>query len=87
LNPEWNGLVWSEDFPEWLERLFWGGTRVGDRDRRVLDAAQIAPLRVTVVRRAVMTPEESGGMELLVWGSVVLLFIFERVLSHGKAKN
>jgi hypothetical protein len=94
LNPEWNGLVWSDVFPEWLERLFWDRGRVGSRDRRVvsrdrrvLDAGQIMPLKGAVSRKAVIGPPDSGRMDLPVWMIVVVLFILERLLAHGKTKN
>ncbi len=70
LSPDWNGLVWSGDFPVLLEKLlfekpaFAEGSAAG-KDRRTLDPQQIAPLRGVRVDhpfaglRAV--PGEAGG--------------------------
>jgi hypothetical protein len=50
LNPDWNGLVWSSDFPVLLEKLLFerpafADGSAGGKDRRMLDPQQIVPLR------------------------------------------
>src|ERR1700722_19982775 len=50
LNADWNGLVWSGTFPVLLEKLLFdrpvfADAATGEKDRRVLDPQQIAPLR------------------------------------------
>ena len=82
---DWSGLVWDRSFPVLLEKLLFGEGGVAVQDRRVLDAVQIVPARGGVV--------DHGGAEGVVdlapvlWIAVVLLFILERVLSHGKRKT
>jgi hypothetical protein len=90
-DPDWSGLVWSPSFPVLLERLLFAEDRVAAggvsaaADRRVLDLAQIGPVRDGITRWKVA--ERSVDLAPALWVLIVLLFILERVLSHGKKKT
>jgi hypothetical protein len=49
-DPGWNGLVWSRSFPVLLSRLLFDGGLDSVADRRVLDPAQVVPMRRPVER-------------------------------------
>jgi len=74
-----------------LERLLFAEDRVAAGgvsaavDRRVLDLAQIGPVRDGITRWKVA--ERSVDLAPALWVLIVLLFILERVLSHGKKKT
>jgi hypothetical protein len=80
-----NELVWSRAFPVWMEKLLFVDTGAGAKDLRVLDPDQVVPL---VGGRAVAGAGvmEGKNVETVIWGIVILLFIIERILSHGKKK-
>jgi hypothetical protein len=93
-DPDWSGLVWSPSFPVLLERLLFGEVGAGGvsavgvasaEDRRVLDPAQIGPVRGGMTRRRLA--ESSIDLAPVLWVLIILLFILERVLSHGKRKT
>lgn len=81
LNPDWGELVWSRQFPALLARLLFGEEGPGARDLRMMDAAQVVP-----VRRAGdggKKPVAGGAIDLGMagWILIFLLFILERWLS------
>jgi hypothetical protein len=87
-DPDWSGLVWSPSFPVLLERLLFGAGGAGAsvaEDRRVLDPVQIGPVRGGMTGRGVA--ESSIDLAPVLWMLIILLFILERVLSHGKRKT
>jgi hypothetical protein len=84
-DPDWSGLVWSLSFPVLLERILFGRGGVMAEDRRVLDPAQIGPVRGGMTARRVA--ESSIDLAPVLWMLIILLFILERVLSHGKRKT
>ena len=45
LNPDWGELVWSRQFPALLARVLFGEEGPGARDLRMMDAAQVVPVR------------------------------------------
>jgi hypothetical protein len=63
LNPEWGELVWSRQFPALLARLLFGEEGPGAGDRRMMDAAQVVPVRREGkgLRRAVDDLGIAGG--------------------------
>jgi hypothetical protein len=81
-----NDLLWSGEFPVWLGKLLFAEKGAGEKDLRVLDPEQVVPLsdgRV-VAGAGVM---ESRNVDGLMWGIILVLFITERILSHGKEKT
>jgi hypothetical protein len=87
-----NDLILSGEFPVWLGKLLFAEkgpasakASAGEKDLRVLDPAQVVPLRGErgVAGAGVM---EGRNVDGLMWGIIILLFITERILSHGKEK-
>src|SRR5260221_1699847 len=94
LNPDWGELVWSRQFPALLARMLFGEEGPGTRDLRMIDAAQLTPVRrrggaesvdgfgETEVE-GVRAPGANGAIDLgpASWILIFLLFILERWLS------
>jgi hypothetical protein len=80
-----NDLLWSGAFPVSIEKLLFVEKGAGEKDLRVLDPEQIVPLRdgKTIAGPGV---KDGRNVEGVIWGIVILLFIIERILSHGKKK-
>jgi hypothetical protein len=80
-----NDLLWSGAFPVSMEKLLFVEKGAGEKDLRVLDPEQIVPL---TDGKTIAGPGVKGGrnVEDVIWGIVILLFIIERILSHGKKK-
>jgi hypothetical protein len=80
-----NDLLWSGAFPVWMEKLLFVDSGAGTKDLRVLDPEQVVPL---AGGRTVAGAGGKGGrnLETEIWAIVILLFIIERILSHGKKK-
>ena len=97
LDPDWGGLVWSRQFPVLLARMLFGSVGPGERDLRMIDAAQVAPVfRAGRVESAggflgteiegVKDPGASMGTGVIdlgpaSWILIFLLFTLERWLS------
>jgi hypothetical protein len=91
LNPDWGELVWSRQFPALLARLLFGEEGPGAKDLRMMDAAQVAPVRgasgVEVVKGETGKGESglaaAGAIDVGMagWIFIFLLFILERWLS------
>jgi hypothetical protein len=90
----WNGLVWSRSFPVLLSRLVFEGGLDSIADRRVLDPAQVAPVklpgngdgdRVGRTGGRLPDPGRKAGTLLdlgpVCWVVLLLLFIVERVVA------
>jgi aerotolerance regulator-like protein len=84
-----NDLLWSGAFPVWVGKTLFVDTGAGTKDLRVLDPEQIVPLHAAGVGAAGGSKVLSlvnTGVETVIWGITILLFIMERILSHGKKK-
>lgn len=88
LNPDWGELVWSRQFPALLARLLFGEEGPGKRDLRMMDAAQVTPVRGETLEAGWREGEKSelamaGAVDLgkAAWIVVFILFILERWLS------
>ncbi len=81
LNPDWGELVWSRQFPALLARMLFGEEGPGERDLRMMDVAQVAPVRR--IGGEVKDPGTMGLIDLgkVGWILILLLFILERWLS------
>jgi len=74
--PEWEEAAWDGRLPVVLgELIFRRG--VSDKDRRVIDPGQVAPVRVGDVAGGV--PERVDWRPVF-WGFVFLLFLIERII-------
>jgi hypothetical protein len=95
---DWDEMVWNGSLPVMMEKLLYGEDTDVAEDRRVIDPAQILPTYgegaggreagepVDAGREAAMS---RGTIDLAptVWVLIFLLFILERVASHGKRKT
>jgi hypothetical protein len=88
LDPNWGDLVWSGRLPDLLEGLMFGDEEAGALDRRVLDVAQIRPVKGTTsmgVRR--MAGVERVDLRPALWVLALSIFLLERIKAnqYGKA--
>ena len=100
-DPDWNEMVWNGSLPVKMEKLLYGEDTDVVEDRRVIDPAQIVParggMRGEALAGGVRNAELPGGSKAAVdpgisltpavWWLILLLFIIERVVSHGKRKT
>ncbi len=86
LDANWGDLVWSGRLPVLLQGLF--GEERADRDRRLLDPRQVAP-----VETGAMAGSREAGSEVVsdlrpaVWVIVFLLFFLERIKAFADGKG
>ena len=78
LDPAWGELVWSGRWPVLLKELLLGRIDAGVHDRRVLDPAQVAPLRMGKVEAGL----ERRDLRPVVWGIALFLFLLERIMTQ-----
>ncbi|MBN9384665.1 MAG: BatA domain-containing protein [Chitinophagaceae bacterium] len=84
-NPAWNGMVWSGDFPFYLQTLLFAGEG-SDHDRRVIDPVQVLPAKGGVVRET-RTDEASIDLAPAGWLLVWLLLLCERLMAFKRPKD
>lgn len=85
-NPEWNGLVWNEDFAKILVPLLIPNVENPDSDlydRRSLANSWIIPAKGTPKSGIVLKNTETNLKDIF-WISLILLFLAERWLSYKK---
>ena len=88
-NPEWNGLVWNEDFAKILVPLIIPDLRNQSselNDRRSLTESLIIPAKAQIISGTVLKNAESD-LKHVFWISLILLFLCERWLSFRKNIN
>ena len=88
-NPEWNGLVWNEDFAKILVPLIIPELQnpVTDQyDRRSIAESWIIPARAEIKSGTAQKNTESD-LKHVFWISLILLFFGERLLSFRKNSN
>jgi len=88
-NPEWNGLVWNEDFAKILIPLIIPDLRNQSSelyDRRSLAESWIIPAKAEIKSGTVLKNAESD-LKHVFWISLMLLFLAERWLSFRKNLN
>ena len=86
-DPDWNEPAWNGSLPVKIATLLFGEDTDVSEDRRVIDPAQMAPAHRTGAGREAELPGEKIDLAPVVWWLILLLFIVERVASHGKRKN
>ncbi|MCF8453135.1 MAG: BatA domain-containing protein [Pedobacter sp.] len=88
-NPEWNGLVWNEDFAKILIPLIIPDLRNQSfelNDRRSLTESLIIPAKAQIISGTDLKNAESD-LKHVFWISLMLLFLAERWLSFRKNIN
>jgi hypothetical protein len=84
LDPKWNGLVWSEQFPEFVIDLLYPAKQLKGRDNRMIDDKQLMP----VVKKG--KPSTAAAVTKPVdhwfWLVAIILFLVERIVSFRKQK-
>ena len=88
-NPEWNGLVWNEDFAKILIPLIIPNFRNQSSelyDRRSVAESLIIPAKAQIKSGTVLKNSESD-LKHVFWISLMLLFLAERWLSFRKNIN
>ena len=90
---DWNEMVWNGSLPVMMEKLLYGEDTDVVEDRRVIDPEQILPAHgrggepLAGGGREAGLPGESIDLAPVLWWLILLLFIIERVVSHGKRKT
>ena len=98
---DWNEMVWNGSLPVRMEKLLYGEDTDVVEDRRVIDPAQILPAhgrgdeplagggRDAGLSGSLDAGLPGGSIDLApaVWWLILLLFITERMVSHGKRKT
>jgi hypothetical protein len=91
-DPQWNGLVWSEQFPQVIYELVFNEINhpkgMQATGKMVLDEQQIQP---KVVDEALLLPK-SGLLQKMdltkpFWVVAFILFLFERIVSFRKKRR
>jgi hypothetical protein len=86
-DPAWNGLVWSGDFPMYLEELLFG-KEMPVKDNRMIDQQQVVlaygrpEMEVPKVKTEAAVDLAPAG-----WILIFLLLLFERILSFKRSRN
>ncbi|MDB5286410.1 MAG: hypothetical protein JWR05_1359 [Mucilaginibacter sp.] len=84
-NPNWNDLVWSDNFPKMILKLINNNIYQQPEkfDKRILTNQQIQPLQIKQATEvASVNPVEQVDISKYFWLLVVVLFVTERILSH-----
>lgn len=84
-NPEWNDLVWNNDFPKMLIPIIMPELKVPDieqYDRRTADLTQIIPAKAASdLKRPGLSKEGQSDLKYPFWLALILVFLLERWLS------
>jgi Aerotolerance regulator N-terminal len=90
---DWNEMVWNGSLPVMMGKLLYGEDTDVAEDRRVIDPVQILPAHgrggepLAGGEREAGLPGASIDLAPVLWWLILLLFIIERVVSHGKRKT
>ena len=87
LNPAWNNLVWSDEFPQLLFKLIIGRnvSEQGNKyDRRVMDEQQLMPYhsKETTIKTAEPVKQQID-LSRYFWLAMMVVFVTERWLANG----
>ncbi len=85
-NPEWNGMVWNEDFAKILVPLLIPTSENSNSDlydRRSVASSWIIPAKRAPKSRIILKNTETN-LKNIFWVSLMLLFLAERWLSYKK---
>jgi hypothetical protein len=84
LDPKWNGLVWSERFPQMVIQLLYPVQPLKGRDYRMIDSEQFMPMEMKDGHSH--TPVFSRPIDHWFWLMAFALFLAERLLAYRKQK-
>jgi hypothetical protein len=84
LDPKWNGLVWSEQFPRMVTELLYPIQPVKGMDYRMIDDKQFMPMEMKDNHSH--TPVFSRPIDHWFWMMAFALFLVERILAYRKQK-
>ncbi len=84
LDPKWNGLVWNDQFPQFVTDLLYPVQQVRGSDHRLIDGQQILP--VEKKGKKFSTPVISRPIDHWFWLIAFVLFIAERMIAYRKQK-
>ena len=87
IDADWNEMVWNGSLPVMMEKLLYGEDTDVVEDRRVIDPAQILPAHGGRLGGNEAAVDPGINLAPVVWWLILLLFIIERVVSHGKRKT
>jgi hypothetical protein len=81
-NPNWNDLVWNDEFPKWLLTLTQPTSNSAlAQDRRMLSNAQIQPDFITATEKAPTQLNTYTDLTHYIWLALALAFFAERWLA------
>ena len=86
-DPDWNEMVWNGSLPVRMEKLLYGEDTDVVEDRRVIDPVQILPAHGGRVGGNEAATDRGINLAPVLWWLILLLFIIERMVSHGKRKT
>jgi hypothetical protein len=90
-DPDWNGLVWSEEFPGMLLELVYASktTPGSDRfaDKRIIDTKQLIPVKASEKNDQTIIYPEQTDLSMIIWVAAFIVFFVERVLSFKKNRK
>jgi hypothetical protein len=84
---DWNEMVWNGSLPVMMEKLLYGEDTDVAEDRRVIDPAQILPAHGGRAGGNAAAVDPGINLAPTVWWLILILFITERMVSHGKRKT
>jgi hypothetical protein len=84
---DWNETVWKGSLPVVMEKLLYGEDTNVAEDRRVIDPVQILPAHGGAAGGNEAAVDPGINLAPVVWWLILLLFITERMVSHGKRKT
>ncbi|MDB5192557.1 MAG: hypothetical protein JWQ96_2120 [Segetibacter sp.] len=90
LNPQWNDLPWSNEFPQIIYRLIYNGNapEVNQPDKRIVEDLQAQP---TIVDEKEVFPKESllqkHDLTKVLWVVAFIIFLIERIVSYKSKKR
>lgn len=85
IDPAWNELPWSGEFPEKLLELMFPATPEKQRDHRSIDARQLVLPQHIAAITPVALPQQETSLEKTFWIILFLIFCAERYLSFKTA--
>ncbi len=87
-DPDWNELVWNQDFPRQLLALVLGSDDIGSKlrdDRRIIDKAQQLPQYISAKSTIAAAGYNETNLQNAFWLAIFLAFLTERWISHKKS--
>ena len=88
INPSWNGLPWSSNFPQlMLNLLINDDSTVQPKDNRMIDAKQLQPYLVKERGGSKKIMQPVGDITNFIWLVTAIIFLLERIVVHNNKKE